>query len=212
MRTLATLALALGLSASFTACASSAPEPELDGTVEDELTRRQCAPLRGASPEEPTEQEYRRGSCCVRSHLEPEARIAPTDVARLLREAGETNNAVIGRMVCIAKNESEYSPQAFRYNKNCTADRGLFQINDINVCVRRADGTFSWNGRILDPRTRKGASDVEINCHCTVGDPDELFDPAVNAACARSILRSRSQLWFDAWYGDKAECARAKAP
>lgn len=44
-------------------------------------------------------------------------------------------------MVCIAKHESNYRADAIntKRNRNHTVDRGLFQINDVNVTMCNVD-------------------------------------------------------------------------
>ncbi|MCA2958993.1 MAG: transglycosylase SLT domain-containing protein [Silvanigrellales bacterium] len=59
-----------------------------------------------------------------------QVKLAPKDVAFLLKDAGFPAHA-IPKMVCTAKYESLYNPKAKNVNSNGSHDTGLFQINDI---------------------------------------------------------------------------------
>lgn len=118
-------------------------------------------------------------------HLLSGRRLEPTEVAQHLRNAGFPEDQ-IGRMVCTAKYESSFYERAQNRNKNGSIDRGLFQVNSVNLTGR--DGCPS----------RSNAAD--------------LWDPATNAKCAFTIF---SALGNNAWYGykkHKSECDRYPAP
>jgi hypothetical protein len=90
----------------------------------------------------------------------------------------------VAKMVCIAKYESRFFTQAHRLNTNCTNDIGLFQVND-----------YWW------------AESCGVK-------PDDLYDPATNAACAK-MVRDNDPNHFRAWYGYRshvAECDSFRLP
>jgi hypothetical protein len=112
-------------------------------------------------------------------------RLSPTEVAQHLRDAGFPEGE-IGRMVCTAKYESSFYERAQNRNKNGSIDRGLFQINSVNLtgrggCPTRANASALWNA-------------------------------ATNARCAFTIYSSQGNR---AWYGYRkhaSECDRYPAP
>jgi hypothetical protein len=118
-------------------------------------------------------------------HLLEGRHLAATEVAQHLRNAGFPENE-IGRMVCTAKYESSFYERASNRNRNGSLDRGLFQVNTVNL-------------------TGRGGCPTHANA-------TDLWDPATNARCAYTIF---SALGNNAWYGykkHKAECDRYPAP
>lgn len=112
-------------------------------------------------------------------------RIAPSEVAMHLRNAGFPEDE-IGRMVCTARWESNFYSRAQNRNKNGTIDRGLFQINSVNL-------------------TGRGGCPTRAN----VAD---LWDPATNAKCAYSIYKVLGNRAWYAYRKHQSECDSYEAP
>lgn len=111
-------------------------------------------------------------------------RLKASAVAAHLRHAGFAES-MIGKMVCTAKYESNFYERASNKNRNGTIDRGLFQINSINLGLAGCP-------------SRSGV--------------DALWDPATNATCAFAIYKAQG---INAWYGyrrHKSECDAYPAP
>lgn len=110
-------------------------------------------------------------------------RLAPNDVANLLRRQGLAESA-IPRLVCTAKWESSFYERASNRNGNGTLDRGLFQVNSIHV-----GGT--------------------PGCPST---GEALYDSATNAKCAVAIYRAQGiNAWYG-YRAHRAECDAYRLP
>lgn len=110
-------------------------------------------------------------------------KIAPSEVATLLRQAGFPE-AVVGKMVCTAKYESSYYERASNKNRNGSSDYGLFQINSIHL---------------------GGTAGCPNNA-------SSLYDAATNTRCALAIYKMQGiNAWYG-YRKHKAECDAAGAP
>jgi hypothetical protein len=115
-------------------------------------------------------------------HLLAGRRLAESEIARLIREAGFPESAV-GQMVCTAKYESSFYERASHKNGNGTTDYGLFQINSIHL--------------------------RDAGCPTSVSG---LYDAASNARCAYHVYRAQGiRAWYG-YQKHKSECDRYRAP
>lgn len=118
----------------------------------------------------------------VDEHLLAGRQLSPREVAGLLRDAGFPES-VVPEMVCTASHESSFFERASHKNHNGTIDRGLFQINNINL--------------------------GHAGCRAS---STTIYDPAVNARCAKAIYEAQG---LNAWYGyksNRAECNAYRIP
>jgi hypothetical protein len=149
-----------------TGCAVATDE-ELAGS-EDQLT--------GAS---------RDGHRCSEDHPTKGRCLTEAEVARHVRAAGFPES-IVATMVCVAKYESSLYERAVNdKNRNGSTDRGIFQVNSINI--------------------GQNANRVVTNgCPSSSGP---LFDPATNARCAFGIYKvfqrrsTNPREGIKAWYG-----------
>ncbi|MBX3232057.1 MAG: hypothetical protein KIT84_19920 [Labilithrix sp.] len=109
-------------------------------------------------------------------------RLSPSQVSSELRAAGFEESA-IGKMLCTAKYESSYYDRALdRSGRN--VKRGLFQI--ASKYVGELDGCPN--------------------------STEELYDPALNAQCARAIFEAEGIETWSSYTAHKSECDRMKPP
>lgn len=103
--------------------------------------------------------------------------IPADEVARILHAAGFAD-ASIPKMVCTAFYESGWRDRSWNArNSNGTTDRGLFQVNSAHL--------------------KKGGLCARIGT-------EDLWDPAINASCAKKIFDAQG---LGAWYGYRAHRA-----
>jgi hypothetical protein len=115
-------------------------------------------------------------------HLLAGRRLSPSEVARLVREAGFPES-VVGKMVCTAKYESSFYERASNRNHNGSTDYGLFQINSVH---------FGDSGC---PTSSSG-----------------LYDAARNARCAYAVYRMQGLNAWYGYRRHKTECNNTRAP
>lgn len=109
-------------------------------------------------------------------HLLAGRRVSETELARLVRAAGFPED-LVGTMVCTAKYESSFYERATHRNSNGTTDRGLFQINSVNLGSQGCPASAA-----------------------------AVFDAATNARCAYGIYRSQGLGAWYGYKRHRAEC------
>jgi hypothetical protein len=134
-----------------------------------------CAAESGDDPDEATGESQ--------DHLLAGRRLSEREAAGLIRQAGFPE-AVVGKMLCTIKYESNFYERASNKNRNGSVDYGLFQVNSIHL--------------------RDGG-----NCPSSASG---LYTAATNAKCAYSIYRSQGiNAWYG-YQKHRSECDRYAAP
>lgn len=115
-------------------------------------------------------------------HLLAGRRLSEKEAATLIRQAGFPE-AVVGKMLCTIKYESNFYEKASNKNRNGTVDYGLFQVNSIHL--------------------------HDAGCPSTAAG---LYDAATNTKCALRIYKSQGiNAWYG-YQKHRSECDRYRAP
>lgn len=108
------------------------------------------------------------------------------DMYRLAVKAGIPAN-YIPQMVCTAKYESSWNPQAVNHNTDGSTDRGLWQVNNRYWCS--------------DPNFPGKSNGCGVDC-------SQMLLELPNALCAARILHQQG---LNAWYGYKSHVSICNA-
>ncbi len=115
-------------------------------------------------------------------HLLAGRRLSQTEAASLIRQAGFPE-AVVGKMLCTIKYESNFYERASNKNSNGSSDYGLFQVNSIHF--------------------------HDAGCPSSAAG---LYDAAANTRCALKIYKSQGiNAWYG-YKKHKTECDGTRAP
>jgi lysozyme C len=115
-------------------------------------------------------------------HLLAGRRLSEREAATLIRQAGFAE-AVVGKMLCTIKYESNFYERASNKNRNGSSDYGLFQVNSVHF------------GDAGCPSSASG-----------------LYDAATNTKCAFRIYKSQGiNAWYG-YQKHRSECDGYRAP